>query len=665
MQYQGLISCPARVAGTPSSTPTICANPGSAAAYQRHKNADKKNAEERETEPEAPKWEWSGAQLPIVLPLIPDADWLATENLVVLVRRFSADGPIVGHGELATPKPAPCGSEGHGKQRTAEYSVQILKSGRLVGNLSGSITVSFMPGLVARAVKDEAALWERIGFWRHLAAIEEANVAKKTSAIEKQVHSQVSLQHIAPTIGVLHEPRPDKCPRQVKVHSPTSVGRALLDSPKDGRGLASGGVGDDWHIRANDNDLTIECIVDEAPQVVRAGSVEQQPVGAGTPPPRAEQAGGEGDDGEEEEEEEEEDGEDEEDEEEDEEDEGGEERGDTFAVPPARFMFPPPPLAAGVAGSSTRLGASIGGSSRRRSGAPWSSDSHRRRTVITKSVYKPPETLLKPYVKDDEVVLADGSKYPVEDFKCADTGVSLVGKECVLDDGKPLSLVAYLDRHSAEVCAACLQALGDGVLLKAKSYTFHFSCFRCCRSGQELHDGRPYVLHQGKLYSKESYLDLFHSCAHCTTAVPLHDDAVDDPGLHGIRALDLLWHSKCFKCYNCSIDLVDQPFIGHAVHVSLNLCHKTQCASHSCHQPLRNRCGTRPGEWRAPPVLPGLPPKAVCARLPRLQRVCHHSNRDRLGGLRHPLAHRALPVRGKWGPPDGRLLRAARAAVLP
>jgi hypothetical protein len=188
----------------------------------------------------------------------------------------------------------------------------------------------------------------------------------------------------------------------------------------------------------------------------------------------------------------------------------------------------------------------------------------RRRTVISRSIYRSGDAPLKAYQRGDELFLPDGSKYPAAEFVCADTGVSLVGQDFLFREGRLYSLDAFHTRFGADNCAACFTPLGTGMVLKAKNYTFHATCFRCCHTGKDLGDGQPYIIHQGKLFSKESYLELFHSCTLCSTAVPLQQDACSDESLRGIKALDGLWHVRCFKCHSCSTPLVDKSFHGEA-----------------------------------------------------------------------------------------------------
>jgi hypothetical protein len=139
----------------------------------------------------APCWAWTANELPLLLPFIADPNWLSRERLIIAVRRFHPDGPIVGHGELGIPSPYRQTPDSVSKAAEQPFSVQILRHGRWVGQLSGTLNVHFIGGYGSRAVQNKVATWERVQFWKRLSALEECNIAKKSSAIERQMSSQV------------------------------------------------------------------------------------------------------------------------------------------------------------------------------------------------------------------------------------------------------------------------------------------------------------------------------------------------------------------------------------------------------------------------------------------------------------------------------------------
>ncbi|NXN95672.1 LMX1B factor, partial [Rhinopomastus cyanomelas] len=93
-----------------------------------------------------------------------------------------------------------------------------------------------------------------------------------------------------------------------------------------------------------------------------------------------------------------------------------------------------------------------------------------------------------------------------------------------------------------EVCAGCAGPISDRFLLRVNESSWHEGCVKCSACGQPL-AGSCYS-RQRQLYCRADYERLFQTkCSSCLKAIA--------PSELVLRALDHVYHARCFSCCEC------------------------------------------------------------------------------------------------------------------
>jgi hypothetical protein len=119
----------------------------------------------------------------------------------------------------------------------------------------------------------------------------------------------------------------------------------------------------------------------------------------------------------------------------------------------------------------------------------------------------------------------------------------------------PMVYNAREGEDGRQICAGCMTPFQEGDhQLTALGRQWHADCFECSHCAQRISLRDQFFQVDGHPYCKADFISLFHSCASCGDPVPLEMDDPDPNSPEGaVKALDRIWHHKCFVCVECGV----------------------------------------------------------------------------------------------------------------
>lgn len=559
---------------------------------------------------ELPSWSWSRDDVQVLFSTVPDCEWLASQTLSVTVNRGSADGAAVGIGEISLEdafegmcvahEVVASTLEGSFDEREATFpawiygaelaediklfrqglsmdmgsnmaaqakamvdrikrrpfTTKVLRRGKWVGTLFGSISMHYMPGL--SPAEDEEDVSEKIRFWRAM----QERVNQQAKGLICRVEHAEERHRVVATARKAAELPSLKMLELESMGTPPSAGQRARASFELSREAPAP--------LESDGALVVPADTQRASQAVfsrdGANSAEQEIIeaaeardGASVPfrvyrfeanrhrfeeispsavGPEESEGGSPSEGGEHSE------GDEPSDEDSDDEYEG--------IVPP-----PPPPVDAfGNAGEGAApLNAEVFAHVplddevrsvlvERSSGGPTKAGASQPGTAgLQREVSSP----TYPSAEDASALLA-----------CRATGEPLLD-EFVLFEGRPYSRDAFLKKFRGQLCAGCLRPFSEGEdTLSAIDQKWHAGCFRCADSGKVLSTSDSFYAVKGKPYSEDSYRRLFQACCVCGESVTTVQGGGERTPDSGVRSMGKLWHRRCFACARCRAPLDGQ-----------------------------------------------------------------------------------------------------------
>ncbi|CAH1793545.1 unnamed protein product [Owenia fusiformis] len=149
-------------------------------------------------------------------------------------------------------------------------------------------------------------------------------------------------------------------------------------------------------------------------------------------------------------------------------------------------------------------------------------------------------------------ILALGKSWCPNHFTCANTGcgMSLVDIGFVEENGQLYCEQDYA-KYFAPRCHKCSSAI-VGECVKATGHDYHPHCFLCAHCRQPIGKG-GFHIEEGQPYCLKDWGDMFQTkCLGCEFAI--------EPGDRWVEALNGNWHSECFNCSQCQVNLEGQSF---------------------------------------------------------------------------------------------------------
>ncbi|ORX47904.1 LIM-domain-containing protein [Piromyces finnis] len=100
-------------------------------------------------------------------------------------------------------------------------------------------------------------------------------------------------------------------------------------------------------------------------------------------------------------------------------------------------------------------------------------------------------------------------------------------------------------------CGYCNEEIFGDLYIKALDKVWHPNHFFCSYCGCKFSEEQPFFEIDGKPYCEEDYSRLFSKiCQGC-------NEVIDEDFM---SAMDMHWHTKCFKCHVCDKSLCDEAF---------------------------------------------------------------------------------------------------------
>lgn len=139
-------------------------------------------------------------------------------------------------------------------------------------------------------------------------------------------------------------------------------------------------------------------------------------------------------------------------------------------------------------------------------------------------------------------------------FICANPNcrVPLIDMGFVEEDGKLFCERDY-EQYFAPTCGKCGRAI-VGEVVNALKNTFHTNCFLCVQCRQPCGVG-SFHMEDGKIYCPTDWAAMFQTkCYGCQFPI--------EPGDRWVEALSQNWHSECFNCSTCQVNLEGASFFA-------------------------------------------------------------------------------------------------------
>lgn len=153
-------------------------------------------------------------------------------------------------------------------------------------------------------------------------------------------------------------------------------------------------------------------------------------------------------------------------------------------------------------------------------------------------------------------VVALGKTWCPDHFTCANPrcGVKLLDIGFV-EEGGYLYCEKDYEQHFAPHCGKCGAAI-IGECVNALQNTFHPACFTCFKCKQPI-GGNQFHIEEGNIYCENDWKSMFQTmCTGCNFPI--------EPGDRWVEAMKNNYHSECFNCSTCQINLEGQPFFAKA-----------------------------------------------------------------------------------------------------
>lgn len=107
------------------------------------------------------------------------------------------------------------------------------------------------------------------------------------------------------------------------------------------------------------------------------------------------------------------------------------------------------------------------------------------------------------------------------------------------------------EQYFAPKCGKCSRAI-IGEVVNALKNTFHMNCFLCSKCHQPIGTG-SFHNEDGAIYCPKDWALMFQTkCYGCQFPI--------EPGDRWVEALNENWHSECFNCSTCQVNLEGQSF---------------------------------------------------------------------------------------------------------
>ncbi|ESO03363.1 hypothetical protein HELRODRAFT_80575, partial [Helobdella robusta] len=137
-------------------------------------------------------------------------------------------------------------------------------------------------------------------------------------------------------------------------------------------------------------------------------------------------------------------------------------------------------------------------------------------------------------------------------FVCANPACAVPLINCgFVEEADQLYCENDFEKYLAPKCAKCSRAI-VGEVVNALRNTYHMHCFVCVACGQPIGSG-SFHNEDGKIYCIKDWGKLFQTkCYGCQFPI--------EPGDKWVEALSQNWHSECFNCSTCQMNLEGQPF---------------------------------------------------------------------------------------------------------
>lgn len=139
-------------------------------------------------------------------------------------------------------------------------------------------------------------------------------------------------------------------------------------------------------------------------------------------------------------------------------------------------------------------------------------------------------------------------------FVCANPQcrVPLIDMGFVEEEGQLFCERDY-EQYFAPRCHKCSAAI-IGEVVNALRQTYHTNCFLCSQCHQPI-GGNQFHTEEGKVYCKKDWAAMFQTkCYGCDFPI--------EPGDRWVEALNANWHSECFNCSTCQMNLEGQSFFA-------------------------------------------------------------------------------------------------------
>ena len=153
-------------------------------------------------------------------------------------------------------------------------------------------------------------------------------------------------------------------------------------------------------------------------------------------------------------------------------------------------------------------------------------------------------------------VVALGKTWCPDHFVCANPrcGTKLLDIGFV-EEGGFLYCEKDYELHFAPHCAICGNAI-VGECVNALQKTYHPGCFTCAQCKKPI-GGNQFHLEDGKAYCEDDWRQMFQTMCHSC-------DFPIEPGDNWVEAMSKNYHSGCFNCSTCQINLEGHPFFAKA-----------------------------------------------------------------------------------------------------
>jgi len=133
---------------------------------------------------------------------------------------------------------------------------------------------------------------------------------------------------------------------------------------------------------------------------------------------------------------------------------------------------------------------------------------------------------------------------------CVVCCVALIGVGFIEVDSKLYCEKDY-EKHVAPACKKCNGKI-TGERVSAMEMIFHPECFTCSQCGVSIGAGSFHV-EAGQFYCQKDWQARFQTkCFGCQFPV--------EPGDRWIEAMSHNWHSECFNCATCQVNLEGASF---------------------------------------------------------------------------------------------------------